>query len=75
MSQSPTTFVSANVRAEMARRRITQQQVAEALGLKQGSVSKRLNGRVPWDVNEVSTVADLLGVPVSALIGEPERAA
>ncbi len=70
MTKSPSSVVGANVRAEMARRRITQREVADALGLAQTAVSKRLLGIVPWDVNELSAVADLIGVPVASLITE-----
>lgn len=75
VSDSPSAQVGANVRAEMARRRIPQRQLAEALGLSQAGVSKRLNGLTPWDVNEITVVAESLGVPVSALIGDTQAVA
>ena len=62
------------MRAEMARRRITQTVVAEALGLSQTQVSARLRGRVPFDVNEITTIARLLDVDVPTLLDGAERA-
>jgi len=52
----------------MARRKVPQRQLAEALGLSQAGVSKRLNGLTPWDVNEITVVAESLGVPVGVLL-------
>ncbi len=44
--------------------------MADVWGLNQASVSKRMAGTVPVDVNEVAKVADWLGVPMSRLMGE-----
>ena len=60
--------VGANVRAEMARRRISQQALGEHLSLCQSSVSLRLRGQRPFDVQELEAVATFLDVPVSALL-------
>lgn len=60
--------VPGNVRAEMARRRVTQAQLAEALGKTQQAVSARLNGRVAFDVNELHTVAEVLDIDVTDLL-------
>jgi transcriptional regulator with XRE-family HTH domain len=70
MSTTHTERVAATVRAEVARRRITQSQIAEVLGLSQMAVSRRLSGAVPFDVEELGKVAALLGVPASTLLGE-----
>lgn len=72
--------VAAAVRAESARRRITQTQIAEHLGLSRMAVSRRLSGVVPFDADELGRTAELFGVPVSVLFGEaatvtPDRAA
>lgn len=60
--------VAGNVRAEMARRRIGQPQIAQALGLSQASVSRRLMGQTPIDVNELEVIAQVLDVPISTLL-------
>lgn len=60
--------VAGNVRALMARRGVNQQRIAQVLGLSQTAVSKRLRGVTPWDVNEMGTLADAFGVPITALL-------
>jgi len=60
--------VPGNVRAEMARRRITQATIASALGKTQQAVSARLNGKVAFDVDELATVAGVLGVDPADLL-------
>lgn len=62
--------VAANIRAELARRRIRQHAVASALGLNQQQVSRRLNGVVEFSATELRNLAQLLEVPVGALLGE-----
>ena len=62
--------VGANVRAEMARRQLSQTALAAHLGLSQAAVSRRLSGHTPFDVNELASVAAWLGVPASTLLGE-----
>lgn len=68
MSTSPTEVTGANVRAEMARKKVSQTAVAKHLGRSQSQVSARLSGRVPFDVNELHAIATLLDVPVSVLL-------
>ena len=58
------------VRAECARRRITQHQLAKSLGLSQMAVSRRLSGAVALDVNELYAVAQLLDITPAELIGD-----
>ncbi|EYR64640.1 DNA-binding protein [Actinotalea ferrariae CF5-4] len=58
----------------MARKRITQATIAEALGKTQQSVSLRVNGRVPITVDDLHTIALVLDVPVADLLGAPARA-
>lgn len=73
--ETSTERVAAEVRAEMARRRITQSDVGKSLGLSTAAVSRRLRGVVPFDVNELSTIAALLGVPAGTLLvdGQSEQ--
>lgn len=67
--------IAANVRAELARRAITQGAVAEALGLSQPQVSARLRGSVMFRIDELLTIAALLDLPPVALFGVIEDAA
>lgn len=68
MTQTLSGAVAANIRAELARQRVSQAQVAERLGLSQAAVSRRLTGQTPFELDEVATVADLLAVAPSHLL-------
>lgn len=52
----------------MARQRKTQGDLAVVLGLSQQAVSRRVSGALAFDVAELHTIADWLGVPVARLI-------
>lgn len=62
------TPVGSNVRAEMARRDLTQQRLASEIGMAQQSLSRRLRGDTPLTVDELQAIADVLGVPAAALL-------
>lgn len=72
MTQTPTQLVAANVRAETARLRISQARMAEAMGLTQQAVSRRLNGLVPFGIDELYIVADILDTTPAALMQLPK---
>ena len=57
--------VAAEIRAEFARRRISGRQAAKQLGWTGPYLSRRLTGAVPFDVNDLAAIAELLDVPVS----------
>lgn len=57
----------------MSRRKVTQQQVADLLGIHQMSVSRRLNGRTEFTASELIAIAHLLGVPAATFL--PQDAA
>jgi transcriptional regulator with XRE-family HTH domain len=61
--------IAATVRAEAARRQITQAHMAEKLGRSQTFVSRRLLGRVPFSIDELDQLAEILAVPLAELIG------
>jgi transcriptional regulator with XRE-family HTH domain len=65
-SPTPHLAVAAEVRAHLARRRMSGRQAAFALGWKQPYIARRISGEIPFDVNDLSAVADLLEVPVSS---------
>jgi transcriptional regulator with XRE-family HTH domain len=69
------TNVAANVRAELARKRISQTQIAEHLGVSRQNVAQRLNGRVDFRVGELIAIAALLDIPAAAFHKEPAGAA
>lgn len=60
--------VAQNVRAEMARSSYTQASLAPKLHLSQQALSERLRGKVKFDINEIGSIATVLGVPLSALV-------
>lgn len=60
--------VAEEVRALMARRRMSQDTVAKALGISQSQLSKRLLGKVVFDLGEVQKLADFFAVDVAELV-------
>jgi len=62
--------VAAEARAALARAQVTQTNLAEATGRSQGYWSKRLSGKQPLDVEDLSAISRLTGVAVARLIGE-----
>ena len=68
MPSSLNDAVAAEVRAEVARQALTQQQVADRIGERQYWVSRRLTGEVQWEVADLVRVADALGVPITQFI-------
>jgi transcriptional regulator with XRE-family HTH domain len=64
-------IVSGNLRAAMARREVSQAELAEALGLPQTAVSRRLRNIVPWSLPELEAAAERLEVSMAQLIIDP----
>lgn len=60
--------VAAEVRAELARQQVHQSTVARALGLSEMAVSRRTTGKTSFSVEELATVAAVLGVDVRDLL-------
>lgn len=54
----------------MARHKISQAELAKALDKTQQALSRRISGETPFKVDELHTVADVLGVPVGRLMNE-----
>lgn len=74
MSETITASVAAEVRAELARQRISQQLLAAKLGVSQQWVSRRIAGTVAFDVDELARIARLLGVPMAQFLPAPAAA-
>lgn len=68
MAKTPAQVVGSNVRAEMARKSMTQMQLAATIGIPQPSLSARLRGVVAFDVNELHAAARALNVRVGDLL-------
>lgn len=60
--------IGANVRAEMARRSVTQAQVSRIIGRSQQQVSERLLGNVDFQAKELVQIAELLGIATDVLV-------
>ena len=75
MEPNPTTAtasqrVAANVRAELAARKIAWESFGSLLGWSRSTTYRRLDGVSRWDVDEVEFVAAQLGIDVTALTVE-----
>jgi transcriptional regulator with XRE-family HTH domain len=68
MTQNLAEYVAGEVRAEMARQRVSQRQLAAQLGLSQVQIQRRLAGRIEFRPSELDRAAELLGVPVTQLL-------
>jgi transcriptional regulator with XRE-family HTH domain len=73
VSISPSEAVAEEVRAGLARKRISQARAAKHLNIGQASMSRRLAGTYPFTVDELYKLGELLGVPVRQLLAA-ERA-
>ena len=60
--------VSAAIRSHLAYRRLTQADLADALGISQTQVSARMRGEVRWTVNDLYAVAAWLDVAPASLL-------
>ena len=60
--------VADEIRAVMGRRRVRQNELARRLGVSEMWVSYRLNGRQPIDLNDLSQIAEALGVSADGLV-------
>jgi Cro/C1-type HTH DNA-binding domain len=67
--------VASEVRAEMARQRVSQTTLAARLDWSQAFLSRRITGEVTWGADEIEAVANALGVPISQLTMPPAGAA
>jgi transcriptional regulator with XRE-family HTH domain len=60
--------VADNVRAELARRHITREQLCTGIGMHRESLARRLRDQTDFTIGELTTIADYLDVPVCQLI-------
>jgi transcriptional regulator with XRE-family HTH domain len=67
--------VAEAVRVELARRRMTQRALADATGMSQSYIGRRLTGDMPFTTDDLVRVAAALHVRVSSLLPQAERAA
>jgi transcriptional regulator with XRE-family HTH domain len=68
--------VAEEVRVQLARKSLTQEWLADATGIRSGTLSKRLRGAPPaFRLNELACIADALGVDVRDLLPPLDAAA
>jgi transcriptional regulator with XRE-family HTH domain len=63
--------VATEVKVWMARRRLTQAELAARVGHDQTWLSKRLAGKVPMTVEDMLDLADALGIRAADLLQRP----
>lgn len=61
--------LSANIRAEIARQRLTYAAVADRIGMDARQFRRRTRSETPWAATELIAVSRVLGVPLDALAG------
>ena len=69
MNPSLNTLVGAEIRAELARRRMTHEVFAKGIKVSQATLARRLAGTSPFTLNELEAAAKYLNVPVTQLLG------
>lgn len=75
MGEEFTRRVAAEIRAELARQGMTQDQLSAKTGISQSSLSRRLTAAYPFTTAEMATIAEALGVHVSTFFGSSASAA
>lgn len=65
--------IAAEIRAELGRANISQAEFAPRIGLTSSSLSRRMNGEIPWNIDELELVAQELGVELGQLMNPVRR--
>lgn len=64
---SETELMRANIRGEMARRGMTQEDVANAIGCERPLANKKLTGKKDLTVSDLEKIADMFGMTLFQL--------
>ncbi len=67
-SESLNARVAGEIRAELARRQLTQADFAIRCGLSASQFSRRMTGEIPWSTNEIDIIAAELGIATERLL-------
>lgn len=62
MTSSTSQAVAGTIRAETARRQMSQRELAEKLGMSKSGLNRRVAGVQPWDLDELDKLANLFGM-------------
>lgn len=68
--QRTSDVASREVRAWAARLGMRQRQLSEILGISQPQVSARLNGHLPWNLDEIDVLAEALEAAATKVLEE-----
>lgn len=68
--QSLSQRVADNVRAELARAKISQAKLASEINFTQQAISRRLSGHVSFTIDELDSIAAVLGISLITLLGD-----
>lgn len=68
MQSTTTESVAAEVRAQCARQRVSQRDLAKVLGVSHATLFRRFSGEVAFDVEELAAVANYLDIPMASLL-------
>ena len=71
MEESLAVAIGSGVRAEMARRKLSQQAIGEVLGITQAQVGRRLVGTIEFKPSELEKLAGFFGIPVLTFFPNP----
>lgn len=66
--------VAVAIRVELARRQSSQAALAKHLNLSQPAIHRRMTGKVPWRITELTQVAEFLDISVNELVNQREEA-
>lgn len=70
MMESTGQVVAAQVRAEMARRNMKQNDLARVLGISQQAVSPKYNGLRDYSLRDLWAISTWLEIPLAVLLGD-----
>jgi transcriptional regulator with XRE-family HTH domain len=72
---TPTEYLAGEIRAAMARKRLTPADLADAIGVHRVTASSIYNGRTSIDIERLDAIAEWLGISASDLLAAAEAAA
>ena len=65
--------ITASIRAELAYKNMTLDQLAESISMSRKSLSQRMNGHTDFRLAEIVDISDALNVSVVALFGRATK--
>lgn len=74
-TETPNHRAAQEIRALMAAKKKSITDLAEHLDISRSSASRRINGKAPLDLNEISYIAEWLNVPYGRIVNPPQQLA